>query len=32
MHKSGVICIAESYLNSNISSSDDNLNIPGCNT
>ena len=29
MHKFDIICISESYLNSDTSSSDDNLNIPG---
>ena len=31
MHKFDIICISESYLNSDISSSDGNLNIPGYN-
>ena len=31
MHKFDIICISESYLNSDTSSSDDNLNIPGYN-
>ena len=32
MHKFDIICISESYLNSDTLSSDDNLNIPGYNT
>ena len=31
MHKFNIICISELYINSNISSSDDKLNIPGYN-
>ena len=31
MHKFDIICISESYLNSDTSSSDDKLNIPGYN-
>ena len=31
MHKFDIVCISESYLNSNTSSSDGNLNIPGYN-
>ena len=31
MHKFDIICISESYLNSDTSSSDGNLNIPGYN-
>ena len=31
MHKFDIICFSETYLNSDASSSDDNLNIPGCN-
>ena len=31
MHKFDIICISQSYLNSNTSSSDGNLNITGCN-
>ena len=31
MHKFDIICISESYLNSDTSSNDDNLNIPGYN-
>ena len=31
MHKFDIICISESYLNSDTSSCDDNLNIPGYN-
>ena len=31
MHKFDIICISESYLNSDTWSSDDNLNIPGYN-
>ena len=29
MHKFDIICVSEPYLNSDFSSSDDNLNIPG---
>ena len=32
MHRFDIICISESYLNSDTSSSDDNLNIPDYNT
>ena len=31
MHKFDITCISESYLNSDTSRSDDNLNIPGYN-
>ena len=31
MHKFDIICISESYLNTDTSSSDDHLNIPGYN-
>ena len=31
MHKFDIICISKSYLNSDTSSSDNNLNIPGYN-
>ena len=31
MHKFDIICISESYLNSDTSSNDNNLNIPGYN-